>query len=612
MDFVPCPKCGTFNPPAATDCQECKSPLDAEMDAPALTFKADPPPEPEPEPQPPAPAHEPAAAPATFETTPEVRAKIDALEAGIAQKPLARALYLQLAQIYTDAKRADLAAAVLERGIAADPGNVYLRHKLAQVTGKPEARVPEAKVAETPPPARPGATMAATPVMRTAAPSLPRVAPPAARMGWVKKGLAVAAVLAIAAVVKIVVFPSTRQLVAGNFRAEGAVWSPTGKHLAFVLTDSTGAHLAVYDFASKEHAIVGDLENWGESAFSWAPDGRQIAYTGRAPAAEGEWAASAIRVYDLATGKSNALASGSSPRWRSASTILAVCAPEGRSFASDSEDGYTAFDSSMRFCRIDPASGTVTRAALQADYGMSVSPLLDRVVFEQFAEGAGAVETATMEASAGGDGEFQDMADAVVAGRAQNVVEGARDLNRELEARKFVAKRKAAGRIDRLPMDMEVFAADIDGGQPVKIAAAGEAGLARWTPAGDRILFARNGAAGIEYWTMRDDGSDRQPLLTGVKVADLASVSLSADGKDVFFVATVPGDPALAKLMTGEEPADLHVVRAGSAPRRLANKHSFKHRYAVSPDGKRVVYEVLQDVKMIGGEAKSELWLMNR
>jgi Tol biopolymer transport system component len=147
----------------------------------------------------------------------------------------------------------------------------------------------------------------------------------------------------------------------------------------------------------------------------------------------------------------------------------------------------------------------------------------------------------------------------------------------------------------------------------VRLAAAGEAAYARWTAAGDRILFARNGASGIEFWTMTEDGGDRQPVLTGVKVYDPGSVRLSADGKEVFFVAAVEGDPALAKLMTGEEPADLHVVKAGgSGPRRLANRHSFKHRYAVSPDGKRIAYEVLEDVKMIGGEGKSEIWLMSR
>ena len=50
----------------------------------------------------------------------------------------------------------------------------------------------------------------------------------------------------------------------------------------------------------------------------------------------------------------------------------------------------------------------------------------------------------------------------------------------------------------------------------------------------------------------------------------------------------------------------------GGSPRRLSNTHSFKHRYAVSPDGKRIAYEVLEDVKMIGGAGRSEIWVMSR
>jgi Tol biopolymer transport system component len=164
-----------------------------------------------------------------------------------------------------------------------------------------------------------------------------------------------------------------------------------------------------------------------------------------------------------------------------------------------------------------------------------------------------------------------------------------------------------------VPEDVEVFAADVDRGQPVRLAAGGEAAYPSWTAAGDRILFAVNGPSGIEYWTMRDDGGDRQVVLRNVKVYDPSSVRLSPDGRHVFFVAPVEGDAGVARLMTGEEPADLHVAPVGGgAPRRLSNKHSFKHRYAVSPDGKRIAYEVLEDVKMIGGAGKSEIWVMSR
>jgi hypothetical protein len=83
-------------------------------------------------------------------------------------------------------------------------------------------------------------------------------------------------------------------------------------------------------------------------------------------------------------------------------------------------------------------------------------------------------------------------------------------------------------------------------------------------------------------------------------------VTLSRDGRSVFFVASVPGEEGIAKVMTGESPADLHVAAVGSGTaKRLANRHPFKQRYAVSPEGDRIVYEVLQDVKLLSGAGKT-------
>ena len=123
----------------------------------------------------------------------------------------------------------------------------------------------------------------------------------------------------------------------------------------------------------------------------------------------------------------------------------------------------------------------------------------------------------------------------------------------------------------------------------------------------------RPGASGIDFWTARADGSDRQPVLTGVAVADPGSVTLSADRQAVFFVAPVEGDTAMAQAMTGDAPADLHVAEVGGGkPRRLANRHPFKQRFAVSPDGRQIAYEVGQDVRVLSGAGRSELWLMTR
>ena len=56
-----------------------------------------------------------------------------------------------------------------------------------------------------------------------------------------------------------------------------------------------------------------------------------------------------------------------------------------------------------------------------------------------------------------------------------------------------------------------------------------------------------------------------------------------------------------------------HVRKARYPPiNTMTNTHPFKQRFAVSPDGKSIVYEVLQDLKLIGGAQKSELWLMRR
>ena len=62
----------------------------------------------------------------------------------------------------------------------------------------------------------------------------------------------------------------------------------------------------------------------------------------------------------------------------------------------------------------------------------------------------------------------------------------------------------------------------------------------------------------------------------------------------------------LAKIMTGEEAADLYLVRPGDkAARRLKNRHTFKQRFTLSTDGRRLVYEA-NDRKT----GQSELWLM--
>jgi hypothetical protein len=223
------------------------------------------------------------------------------------------------------------------------------------------------------------------------------------------------------------------------------------------------------------------------------------------------------------------------------------------------------------------------------------------------------LEQAEEAASASGEGDFEELVDAVAAGRARNVAEGSRDLSRELEARRYAQGREAARTAQRLPYPADVYVVGLSGGEPVAVTSGSRSAFPSWTEDGSRILFATEGASGVEFCSIRPDGGDRQTVLSGVKGVDPFSVTLSRDGTHVFFVAPVPGEEGIAKLMTGESPADLHVAAVGSgAAKRLSNRHPFKQRYAVSPEGDRIVYEVLQDVKMLSGAGKSELWLMRR
>jgi Tol biopolymer transport system component len=629
MELVPCPKCGDFNDAEAAECAQCHAPLDAEPEAaPPAHIALAPLEEAAPPEEPPAAVVEEAPPPAPFDAPPEVRAKVGRLEAEIAQKPNAPAVHLQLAKVYLDANRKDLAVGTLERFLAVDPTNAYVRHKHAQLTGVPEAAphvpaTPARADANPPPPsALRGAGTAAPPstgVARTGQTSSfqtglaqrPAAAPVSNMMRTVSgrtkaiiAGSLAFALVAIAA--KVWLFPDTEVLVKGDFRAFGPSWSPSGKQLAFVLDDGRSTRLAVYDFGAGSFRPLAAAAVWDARGFAWSPDGRQIAYTGEGGGDEG---GEAVHVVDVASGQSRRVAAGSSPSWASdGQTILTTCGPE-RPAVLD-ETSFSAIDWTPRFCTVNAVTGDVRRGGAVAEYGMTVSPLLQKAVSERYAE-TGA-EAGRPPSS--GEGEFQDMTQSLAESGARNVAQGSRNLSREVQARQYMERRKAGRDAARLPYGADVLVTDIGNGSAVEATRDGQSAYASWTPDGARILFATNGASGIEMWTMNADGGDRRLVVPGrLKIADPSSVTLSRDGRDVFFIAPVPGDPGLAKLMTGESPADLHVARAGeSVAKRLSNRHPFKQRFAVSPNGKRIAYEVLQDVKLVGGAQKSEIWLLKR
>ena len=144
MDFQYCPNCQAFNPQGVTHCEQCKAELPPDEPAPPASASAV---------EPAAALDAPTAAPllaepvgATppapppLEAAPEVLERVRHLEAEIAKKPGANALYLQLSQLFADAKRNDLAIRTLERCLERDPRNAYLRHRLEQLGGPPAAR----------------------------------------------------------------------------------------------------------------------------------------------------------------------------------------------------------------------------------------------------------------------------------------------------------------------------------------------------------------------------------------------------------------------------------------------------------------------------------------
>lgn len=619
MELVPCPKCGAFNDGSATECAQCHSPMDAEPDAAAAAPIAFAFVEPPPEPEPPPPEAAVDDAPAPFEASPEIQARIDGLEAQIASRPTLPGNYIQLSKVYVEARRNDLAAAVLERLLAVDPGNAYVRHKHAQLTGVPEAAAaaPAAATVARAASSAPAARASAAPVRGGQAVSFqagiaqrPSAAPVSnmmRRMPPRTKAIAagtLALVLALAAV-KVWVFPDTRVLVSGDLRAYAPAWSPNGKLLAFALDDGHGPHLAVYDFKAGSYRPLASAAVYDARSIAWSPDGMKIAY---ASAGTGDDYGEAVYVVDVASGQSKRLAAGTAPVWAAGGdSILMTCGPERPA----SMDDYAEMDWTPRFCTVNAVTGDVKRGAAITDYGMAVSPLVQKALSEKSRETATAAAAVPVST---GDGEFQDMTQRVAEGNARNIAQGSHNLSSELHARQYMEKRKASRDAARLPYTGDLMVTDIGSGSVVQVTQDGQAAYGTWTPDGSRILFAANGSSGIEMWTMNADGSDRRLVVPGsIRIADPSSVTMSQDGHDVFFIAPVAGDPGLAKLMTGESPADLHVLRVGErTPRRLENKHPFKQRFAVSPDGKRVAYEVLQGVTMMGGAQKSELWLMKR
>ena len=235
------------------------------------------------------------------------------------------------------------------------------------------------------------------------------------------------------------------------------------------------------------------------------------------------------------------------------------------------------------------------------------------VLYEAWSEDG--VESASAEAAAParpalnaqGNDEFQQFAEDAVSGQPRNVYEGSRDLGRRAEAMMYDQKKKAAAPGTAF-YGTDVFVVGADGSGHVQLTRGGHAGAARWTADG-RVLFGQDSPSGPQLLTMKPDGSDVKPLFgKPVAIADPEHAAVTRDLQRVIFVAPVAvGNAGFASVMSGESTQDLYLVRVSDpAPRRLENRHPFKQRFALSPDGKRIVYEVKN-----GASGKSELWVMS-
>ncbi len=611
MDFQFCPSCEQLNEPEAKRCGQCGADLSAHAaspPAPPLATAAHAVPSASVAhavPSASAPAA-PAAATAPAPAAPPARAR--ELEEAIGKNPKARALYLQLAQVYEGAGQLDQARATLERYLQVDPANAWVRQRLHALGHAPAA-----------------------PAFASRTATLPRPVPP--RPFWQRPPIIAAAVLllAIAAVgVKMLVFPSTRLLVGGNEDAQRPRWSPKGDRIAFVAARQGGGALAVYSFKDAKARDLAPQVDGG--AFAWSPDGRQVAYVSSVEE-EGLYG-EAVYVADVDGDKPRRLAMGDDPSWSPDGVFVAMTCSgeEAMAAARAAYEAAVTYDESGEpvtlmqppplpaeaspgLCLVNAVTGDVQR--LPAGGGpVAFSPDGARLAFtmdtDEPAPSAPASASGADTPAAFDDGSADptELTNAVTFQQPRNLAQSTAVLNRELEARMYDEKKKraaegAGGLLWAAPGD--VFLMGIDGSGLARLTTVGRAAAPAWSRDGSRILYVVAAERGAEVWSIAPGGgTPEQQFTVPVEGWDPSAVALSADGKRVVFPSRVQANEGMARLMTGESPLDLHLLEAGAkAPRRLENKHLFKQRFALSPDGRRVVYEYRNDKT-----GKSELWLL--
>jgi dipeptidyl aminopeptidase/acylaminoacyl peptidase len=269
-------------------------------------------------------------------------------------------------------------------------------------------------------------------------------------------------------------------------------------------------------------------------------------------------------------------------------------------------------------CVVNAVTGDVTR--LPAHGGSAAfSPDGSRLAFTMETDEPSASEPIAAEAPAPGEAAaFDDgsadpteLTNAVTLQQPRNIAQGTAVLNRELETRMYDEKKRQAAAAGAggllLSGSGDVYLIGVDGSGLTRLTSGGRAARAAWSADGSRILYVAAAENGAEVWSVSPGGGTPEKAFTvPVEGWDASAVAVSDDGRRVVFASRVQANEGMARLMTGESPLDLHLLEAGAdAPRRLENKHLFKQRFALSPDGRRVVYEYRNDKT-----GKSELWLL--
>ncbi len=553
MDFVPCPRCQEMNPPDVLECTACSASMDEEaIEVTPLGL---------------APQHPSPAAPAARPELPAyVAAQVAALEEQIAARPDAKGLYFEVADLHERAELKDAAIDALERLLGIDPGNALARNRIAVLRGA---------VPRSPP-----AVTAAHPVKRIAEPVARPTRPASSHRGlWLGLG-AMAAVLVGGG---FWLFSGPSRLIAGR----SPVFSPQGDRIAFFTAPAGAATLNVYDLNTGRSRTLGRASAFVEdgAGVAWSPDGREIAFSALT---EGEMGEEAVFVADAETGARRELAAGSSPTWSPDGLSIGMFCherPEAMATTSTEEGGVPTELGEVwdGVCLVSAVDGSIRRLHQGTGNRLAFSPRSPTLVLARFPE------------------ELPEAAAA--ARRGKDSYEGRRDLARAMEARGLA--KPGAGGVSSVLGDL--FAVDADTGAMTALTVDGHSSSPRWTAEG-RIVYVHQppGRSRAELWVMGADGSGKQPLVqTPIELFDPAAVAVCGD--QVVYAGPIKDvDTGLSKVMTGEEAADLHLVRPGDeAPRRLKNRHAFKRRFTLSADGRRLVYEA-NDRKT----GKSELWLM--